>query len=175
MGGRPQPPQQAAAWLEPLARAVHYAHEHGVVHRDLKPSNVLLTADGQPKLCDFGVAKVLTGSDQKTRSGVLVGTAEYMAPEQAAGRPAAFAADVWALGVILYECLTGRPPFRGENTLKTLELVRRAEPVAPARRRAGIPRDLEELSDRLNVRVAQASYFLGRETLLTTGKSGLAR
>src|SRR5262249_18318422 len=89
LAGRPLPPPQAAAWLEQLARAVHYAHGHGIIHRDLKPSNILLTADGQPKICDFGVAKLLTGSDLETLSGMILGTAEYMAPEQAEAKAAA--------------------------------------------------------------------------------------
>src|SRR5262249_55070919 len=122
--GRPQPPPQAAAWLEALARAVHYAHTQGVVHRDLKPSNVLLTRDGQPKLCDFGVAKLLQGSDVQTCSGLVIGTAEYMAPEQAekARGPVGPATDVYAMGAILYELLTGRPPFDGPTAL---DVVRR--------------------------------------------------
>ncbi len=142
--GRPQPPRQAAAWLEPLARAVHYAHQRGVVHRDLKPSNVLLTADGTPKLCDFGVAKRLEGSDFKTRSGLVVGTPEYMAPEQADGTGAVGpAADVYALGGVLYTLLTGHPPFQGASPLDTLQQVRTQEPVTPRRLLPSLPRDLE--------------------------------
>jgi WD40 repeat protein len=144
LAGRPQPPRQAAVWLEPLARAVHHAHQQGIVHRDLKPSNVLLTRDGTPRLCDFGVAKLLAGAGVHTRSGTLVGTAEYMAPEQARGDVGVGpAADVYALGAVLYECLTGRPPFRGETALDTLMQVTHDEPVPPHRLRPGVPADLE--------------------------------
>jgi tRNA A-37 threonylcarbamoyl transferase component Bud32 len=143
VAGRPQTPRQAAAWVEVLARAAHYAHGQGVVHRDLKPCNVLLTADGQPKICDFGVAKLLTGSDLKTLNGIVMGTAEYMAPEQASAGSVGPAADVYALGAILYECLTGRPPFRGTTPWETLEQVTGEEPVPPSRLNAGVPRDLE--------------------------------
>jgi WD40 repeat protein len=144
LAGRPQPPRQAAAWVEVLARAAHYAHERGIVHRDLKPSNVLLTAAGEPKICDFGVAKLLTGSDVKTQSGTLVGTAEYMAPEQASGEgPVGPAADVYALGALLYTALTGRPPFQGTSPLHTLLQVRHQEPVPPRRLQPQVPRDLD--------------------------------
>jgi WD40 repeat protein/serine/threonine protein kinase len=144
--GRPQPPGEAAAWIEILARAIHYAHEQGIVHRDLKPSNVLLTADGQPKICDFGVAKLQTRSDIRTQSGMLIGTAEYMAPEQAAGSaPPGPPADIYALGAILYTLLTGRPPFQGASPLHTLEQVRLQEPVTPGRLQPRIPRDLETI------------------------------
>jgi WD40 repeat protein len=144
MSGRPQPPRHAAALLEAVARAAHYAHLQGIVHRDLKPSNILLTEGGEPKICDFGVAKRLTGSDVKTRSGTLLGTAEYMAPEQASGETAVGpAADVYALGAILYTALTGRPPFQGTSTLNTLEQVRSLEPVPPRRLLPQVPRDLD--------------------------------
>ena len=144
--GRPQPPGQAAAWVETLARATHYAHGQGIIHRDLKPSNVLLTEDGQPKICDFGVAKLVAASGVKTQSGMLVGTAEYMAPEQAAGDAAVGpAVDIYALGAILYTLLTGRPPFQGVSPLHTLEQVRRQEPITPGRLQPRIPRDLETI------------------------------
>jgi WD40 repeat protein len=147
LAGRPQPPRQAAGWLEALAGAADYAHRQGVVHRDLKPSNVLLTADGALKLCDFGVAKFLTGSDFKTASGMLVGTPEYMAPEQAWGNGDQIgpAADIHALGAILYEALTGRPPFQAAEVLDTLEQVRSREPVPPRRLQTAVPRDLETI------------------------------
>jgi hypothetical protein len=146
MGGRPQPPRQAAAWVEPLARAADYAHRRGIVHRDLKPANVLLAADGTPKICDFGVAKLLTGSDVKTVTGLMIGTVEYMAPEQAAGEgPVGPAADVYALGAILYELLTGQPPYRGPTVLETLSHVRGQEPVPPRRMQPEVPRDLETI------------------------------
>jgi WD40 repeat protein len=146
LAGRPLPPPQAAAWLEHLARAVHYAHERGIIHRDLKPSNVLLTADGGPKVCDFGVAKLLTGSDRQTASGMILGTAEYMAPEQAEGKVTPGpACDVYALGVILYEMLAGRPPFKGATTLDTLTQHRTQEPVPVRRLQPKVPRDLETI------------------------------
>jgi eukaryotic-like serine/threonine-protein kinase len=140
------PPRQAATWLESLARAAHYAHQQGIIHRDLKPSNILLTRDGRPKICDFGVAKLLDGSDLKTQSGTLLGTAEYMAPEQAEGQRAADrATDVYALGTILYELLTLRPPFKGMSTLDTLNQIRMVEPVPPRRLQPRVPRDLETI------------------------------
>jgi WD40 repeat protein len=146
LAGRPQAPRQAAAWVESLAQAAHYAHERGVVHRDLKPSNVLLTVDGVPKLCDFGVAKILTGSDVKTISGAVLGTIEYMAPEQAAGDSTVGPpADIYALGAILYTALTGRPPFQGSNALRTLEQVQSQDPVAPRLLVPLVPRDLNTI------------------------------
>jgi WD40 repeat protein len=146
IAGRPQPPRQAAGWLEALARAAHYAHQQGIVHRSLKPSNVLLDPSGEPKICDFGVAKLLTGSDVKTRSGTLLGTAEYMAPEQVSGQAAVGPpADVYALGAILYTALTGRPPFQGTSSLHTLEQVRSREPVPPQRLQPHVPRDLDTI------------------------------
>jgi WD40 repeat protein/serine/threonine protein kinase len=147
LDGKPQPPERAAQWLLTLARAVQHAHGQGIVHRDLKPSNVLVTSEGQLKLCDFGVAKILTRASDQTLGGLLVGTPEYMAPEQASGdaRDAGPAADVYALGTILYTMLTGRPPFQSASIADTLEQVRSQEPVAPRRLQPSVPNDLQTI------------------------------
>ncbi|MBY0512644.1 MAG: protein kinase, partial [Gemmataceae bacterium] len=146
----PQAPRWAAQMVEKLARAAHAAHRVGVVHRDLKPANVLLTRDGEPKVADFGVAKQIDpGSDAGgrflTQDGMAVGTPEYMAPEQVAGDPPTPAIDVYALGVILYELLTARVPFRGSSPAQTMYLVQTQEPVSPRRLQPGVPRDLETI------------------------------
>src|SRR5205823_6189821 len=147
LAGTPQPAQPAAQLVETLARAIHYAHQRGILHRDLKPANVLLTTDGIPKVTDFGLAKRLEGTVGQTQSGAIVGTPCYMAPEQASGQTKELgpAADVYALGAILYETLTGRPPFQGATTLETLEQVRFQEPVPPGRLQPKLPRDLETI------------------------------
>jgi serine/threonine-protein kinase len=138
---------QAARLIETLARAVQVAHRRGIVHRDLKPANILLTAEGEPKIADFGLAKCLEGDAGRTQSGAVLGTPSYMAPEQAEGkvRKIGPATDVYALGAILYELLTGRPPFRGESILAILELVRTQDPVPPSRLQPNTPRDLETI------------------------------
>jgi YD repeat-containing protein len=143
----PVEPWQAAVWLEVLARAMHHAHHEGIVHRDLKPANVLLTADGMLKVTDFGLAKTLAGPGGLTQTGAVMGTPAYMAPEQAGGktRDVGPAADVYALGAILYECLAGRPPFQGERSADVLVDVLTREPAAPSRLRRGVPRDLETI------------------------------
>src|SRR5262249_7986681 len=145
--GGPGEARRAAELVERLARAVSHAHEHGVVHRDLKPGNVLLTATGEPKLTDFGLAKRIDTDADLTRTGTICGTPSYMAPEQAAGKAREIgpAADIWALGAILYELLTGRPPFRGATVLDTLNQVRTVDPVPPARLVGRLPRDLETI------------------------------
>jgi WD40 repeat protein len=145
--GAPQAPGPAAQLLETLARAVHAAHQAGVVHRDLKPANVLLTADGVPKVTDFGLAKQLESESVQTETTAILGTPGYMAPEQAGGRARQVgpSADVYALGAILYELLTGRPPFLAETVLATLEQVRTRDPVPPTRLQPGVPRDLETI------------------------------
>ena len=116
-GSDPATSEAAAALVELLARAVHFAHEHGIVHRDLKPGNVLLSGDGSPKITDFGLAKQVDATSGQTESGAILGTPAYMAPEQAQGDSKSVGppADIYALGAILYECLTGRPPFDGET------------------------------------------------------------
>jgi hypothetical protein len=145
--GTPWPPRRASELIETLAHAAHSAHERGVIHRDLTPNNVLLTADGQPKIVDFGLAKLVVGGAGQTASGEILGTPSYMAPEQAGGRSkdVGAAADVYALGAILYETLTGRPPFLAETALDTLVQVVNGEPVPPRRLQPRVPRDLETI------------------------------
>jgi serine/threonine-protein kinase len=123
LDGTPLPPKEAAKLVQTLASAMQAAHDKGILHRDLKPANVLLTEDGSPKITDFGLAKKL-GEQGQTRTGDVMGTPSYMAPEQAGGqKDIGPAADVYALGTILYELLTGRPPFKAATTLDTIMQV----------------------------------------------------
>jgi WD40 repeat protein/tRNA A-37 threonylcarbamoyl transferase component Bud32 len=146
--GTPQTSTYSARLVETLARAAHAAHQLGIIHRDLKPANVLLTGDGVPKIADFGIAKQIDAkhsatNKQLTRDGSVVGTPEYMAPEQFAEVKATPAIDVYALGVILYELLTARVPFQGACFADTMLLTTGQEPVPPRRLQPGVPRDLE--------------------------------
>ncbi len=145
LAGGPMVPQAAATLAETLARAVQCVHDQQIVHRDLKPANVLLTGDGTPKIADFGLAKRLDDDPGLTGSQAILGTASYMAPEQAAGhtRQAGPAADVYALGAILYECLTGRPPFREATFALTVHKVLSEDPAPPRRLEPGVPVALE--------------------------------
>ncbi len=152
LAATPLEPRAAAQLLESVARAIQYAHEQGIVHRDLKPSNILMTADGAPRVADFGLAKSLAADESdssatwRTETGAVLGTPAYMAPEQAvAGKKVGPPGDVYSLGAILYECLTGRPPFRAPSVLETLEQVRSVEPLPPSRLAPGLPRDLETI------------------------------
>jgi hypothetical protein len=145
LAGTPLPPREAAELAETLARAMAYAHQHQIIHRDLKPANILLTSEGAPKIADFGLAKTI-GAAGNTATGTVMGTPSYMAPEQARGSAEVGpAADIYALGSVLYETLTGRPPFRADNPLETLRQVLADDPVPPSRLQPKTPRDLETI------------------------------
>jgi eukaryotic-like serine/threonine-protein kinase len=147
LDGTPRPSAEAARLVETLARAIAEAHRRGIVHRDLKPANILMDAGGQPKVADFGLAKIVDSDDGLTKTNLVIGSPSYMAPEQAEGnaRSVGMTVDVYALGAILYELLTGRPPFRAATALETLEQVKAVEPVPPSRFQPGLPRNLETI------------------------------
>jgi aminoglycoside phosphotransferase (APT) family kinase protein len=147
LDGAPWRPHEAARLVESLAMAVQHAHEREIVHRDLKPANILLTAEGLPKVTDFGLAKTLGTDLGLTRTDSIIGSPSYMAPEQACGMVGSVgpATDVYSLGAILYELLTGRPPFRAATVLETLEQVRSAAPPSPVRLQPGLPIDLDTI------------------------------
>ncbi|GAB6164585.1 serine/threonine-protein kinase [Thermostilla marina] len=141
----PLPPRQAAKYVCALAEAAAYAHRQGIVHRDLKPSNILLDEHDRPRILDFGLAKILEADRDWTRTGQILGTPAYMSPEQAGAtkHPVGPATDIYALGAILYQLTTGRPPFEGANSMEVLWRVRECEPLRPRRVNRAIPRDLE--------------------------------
>jgi serine/threonine-protein kinase len=143
----PLPPRRAAELLATLASAVRFAHQSGFIHRDLKPANILLTPDGTPRITDFGLARSIEVGPEFTRSGAPIGTPQYMAPEQARGHASAVgpAADIYALGAVLYEALAGRPPFDAETAAETIHKVIAEEPAPPSRWNAKVPRDLDTI------------------------------
>jgi tetratricopeptide (TPR) repeat protein/tRNA A-37 threonylcarbamoyl transferase component Bud32 len=145
--GQPQEPRLAAEWTAKLAQALHVVHQAGILHRDLKPSNILLTAQCEPKITDFGLAKLIENESLLTTHHGLLGTPSYMPPERAVddANAATKEGDIYSLGAILYELLTGRPPFLGVTVLDTLSLIRDRDPIPPRTLQPRTPRDLETI------------------------------
>jgi serine/threonine protein kinase len=174
----PLPAKRAAAYLKTIAEAVQYAHSKGVLHRDLKPSNILIDQNDQPRITDFGLAKRLGDSSLSaghsplstlhsplTITGQVLGSPNFMPPEQATGdrKEVGPASDVYSLGAILYQLLTGRPPFVAETLAQTLRLVAEAEPVAPRLLNPGIPRDLETMCGKCMEKDSKRRYSSAKE------------
>jgi serine/threonine protein kinase len=143
----PLPARRAASYLKTIAEAIHYAHSKGILHRDLKPSNILVDIVDQPRVTDFGLAKQLDAKNDLTITGEVLGSPNFMSPEQAAGnrKTVGPATDVYSLGAILYQLVTGRPPFTAESLTQTLRLVVESEPTSPRLLNAGLPPDLETI------------------------------
>jgi len=165
LDGIPRPPHEAAWLIEQLARAISEAHRLEIVHRDLKPGNILMSPDEMPKIADFGLAKMLNVESCLTATESILGSPAYMAPEQAEGntKGAGPRADLYSLGAMLYELLTGRPPFRGATMLETLQEVKSTEPIAPSRLVPGLPRDIETIALKCLQKDPAKRYTSGEE------------
>jgi len=161
----PLPVRQAAGYLLEIAQAIEYAHQQGILHRDLKPSNILIDHTGASQITDFGLAKQIQKDGQLTGTGQLLGTPAYMSPEQAAGERGQFgpAMDVYSLGAILYELITGRPPFRAESTLELVIQVLELNPIAPRLMNPKLPRDLETICLKCLAKEPQRRYASAAE------------
>jgi tRNA A-37 threonylcarbamoyl transferase component Bud32 len=167
----PLSPEQAAKYVKTVAEAIHYAHGQGILHRDLKPSNVLIDEADQPRITDFGLAKRLGSDSGLTMSGMVVGTPSYMSPEQAMGRgDVGPATDVYALGAMLYDLVSARPPFRADSPLETLRQVRDCEPASPRILNPIVPRDLETICLKCLAKDTQQRYVNAAEVAEELGR-----
>jgi serine/threonine-protein kinase len=159
----PLAPTRAAAIAADIAKALSYAHRHGVVHRDVKPGNVLMTVDGQVKVGDFGIARAIGQSESVTQTGLVMGTATYFSPEQAQGLGVDGRSDVYALGVVLYEMVTGRPPFTADTPVAIAYKHVSETPVLPSEIEPRVPRDLEEIIMHAMAKQPQARYATAQD------------
>ncbi len=159
------PIQRAARYVKIIAEAIHFAHQRGTLHRDLKPQNVLIDTADQPRITDFGLAKFVEHDSRLTQSGAVMGSPSYMPPEQASGRHDQVGphSDVYAIGAILYELLTGRPPFRGMTAMATMRQVMESDPVAPRKLNADVPQDLETICLKCLEKSPERRYHSARE------------
>lgn len=162
---QPLSSKRAATLLRKIAMAVQHAHDEGLLHRDLKPGNILIDPNDEPQVTDFGLARAIHSDSSLTRSGAILGSPSYMAPEQAEGRvkDVSVRTDVYALGAVLYEMVTGRPPFQGESAMHTMRLVCQASPAAPRLLNPDVPRDLETVCMRCLEKQPSRRYASARE------------
>ena len=169
---KPLEAKRAAGYVQAVAEAIHYAHQQGVLHRDLKPSNVLIGASDQPKITDFGLAKVLASDTELTLSGQVLGTPHYLPPEQASGKRGQVGpwSDVYGLGAILYYLLTGRPPFQAQELTDVLDQVLHREPVSPRLLNPSVPRDLETICLKCLEKETHRRYASAREVAADLGR-----
>jgi eukaryotic-like serine/threonine-protein kinase len=170
---KPLAPKRAAGYVQQLANAIHYAHQQGVLHRDLKPSNVLISPSDQPKITDFGLAKVLTSDTELTLSGQVLGTPHYLPPEQAKGKRGQVGpwSDVYGLGAILYYLLASRPPFQAQEVTEVLDQVLHREPISPRLLNPSVPRDLETICLKCLEKEARRRYASAQELAEDLGRS----
>ena len=169
----PLPPREAATMLKSVANAIQYAHRLGVIHRDLKPGNILIDKQGQPRVTDFGLAKLTTpGSNEMTGTGQILGTPSYMPPEQAVGNTnfVREPADIYALGAVLYAMLTGRPPFQTDNPVSTLRMVLEQDPVPPRQLNPAVPQDLETICLKCLEKAASRRYASAEDLAKELGR-----
>ncbi len=169
--------RQAVELIAKVARTVHYAHEHGILHRDIKPGNILLDPKGEPHLTDFGLARLVESESTVTRTVEVLGTPSYMAPEQAAGNNAAVSSvtDVYGLGAVLYQLLTGQPPFAGGTTYETIKLLLDTEPRQPRLLNPKIDRDLSHNLSQVSGERSKAPLLIGSRTRRRLGTLAKAR